>query len=105
MSTNANRKRGKQNEREIAKRLQGQRVGIFGGEDISHPLFSIECKSRKRFVAEAWMQQAERNTPSEKTPLLIVHITNARRSRDMVMMRMSDFEDFLGRIMKRGGEK
>jgi len=63
LSTVNNRQRGKATERAVAKRIGGKRVGILGAEDVSHPLFSIEVKSRKAFVAGDWMAQAVRNCP------------------------------------------
>ncbi|MBF0488764.1 MAG: hypothetical protein HQK98_11460 [Nitrospirae bacterium] len=96
MTTNMNRKRGKSAERAVAKRLDGKRIGIMGGQDVEHPLFSIEVKSRKAFVAGDWMSQAVRNCPDGKTPLVVVHVSGQRHNEDMVIMRMGDFEDFLG---------
>lgn len=92
-----NRGRGKRNEKALADRLGGKREGIFGGEDISMGLFSVEAKSRKQFVGQGFMEQAERNCPKGKVPLVIVHILNQRRSNDLVMMRLSDFEDHYGK--------
>ena len=55
MTPNRNRQRGKECERVIAKMLGGKRVGILGNEDVSHPEYSIEVKSRQEFVARKWM--------------------------------------------------
>jgi hypothetical protein len=93
-----NRQRGKNTERAIAKRLGGKRVGILGYEDVQHPLFSIEVKSRVRFSGEGFMEQAIRNCPEGKTALVIVHIAGKHHSNDFVMMRLRDFEDYLGTI-------
>ena len=61
-----NRDRGKRHERETAKRLGGIRMGTMGAEDIHLDTpFSVECKSRKAFVAVAWMKQAENMYPPE----------------------------------------
>ncbi len=98
MSTNKNRQRGKATERAVAKRLDGKRVGVMGGEDVEHPIFSIEVKSRKAFVATDWMAQSARNCPEGKVPLVVVHVTGQRHTEDMVILRMKDFEDFLGKL-------
>lgn len=50
-----NRRRGKNTERALARRLGGRRTGVLGGEDINHPLLSIEAKSRQRFIGERFM--------------------------------------------------
>ena len=93
-----NRNRGKNTERATAKRLGGQRVGILGGEDVSHDIWSIETKDFARFAGVKIIEQAERHCPEGKTPLAVVHIRHKPRSKDIVMMRMSDFEDWLGKV-------
>ena len=91
MTSKQNRNRGKAVERAIAKLLNGKRVGLFGGEDIQHPLFSVEVKSRKAFVARGWMEQCEANNRDNKIPLLVVHETGRRHENDFVILKMSDF--------------
>ncbi|MBF0519320.1 MAG: hypothetical protein HQK92_06315 [Nitrospirae bacterium] len=93
-----NRNRGKATERAIASRMSGERVGILGGEDISHPVFSVEVKARQKFVASEWMSQAVRNAPDGKTPLVVVHLKGQRHDNDLVVIRMRDFEDYNGRL-------
>lgn len=95
-----NRQRGKRAERAIAKRLRGKRVGVLGREDIEHPLWSIEVKSRVRFAGEKFLRQAERNCPAGKTAIVVVHILHQPHSNDIVMMRLKDFEDYFGKIFK-----
>jgi len=90
VTANRNRQRGKECERKIAKIFGGKRVGILGNEDVSHPVYSIEVKSRKKFVAKKWMQQCERNN-DEKIPLVVVHEMNKSHSSDLVMMNIGDF--------------
>jgi len=91
-----NRNRGKATERATAKRLGGKGVGILGGEDVSAGLFSVECKSRVRFVGQGWMSQAVRNCPRGRVPMLVVHLHGARHADDLVMLRMSDWLDLYG---------
>jgi hypothetical protein len=95
-----NRQRGKRAEKAIAERLGGKRVGVLGDEDVQHPLFSIEVKSRQRFAGEAFMQQAIRNCQGGKIPIVVVHISGRYHGNNLVMMRLKDFEDCLGRITK-----
>lgn len=95
-----NRQRGKNTERAIAKRIKGRRVGILGREDIQHELWSIEVKSRVKFSGEGFMQQAIRNCPQGKTPLVVVHIHGRQHSKDLVIMKMKDFEDWAGDVFK-----
>jgi hypothetical protein len=92
----SNRDRGKATERATAQALNGKRVGIMGGEDVQAGLFSVECKSRARFVAQGWMEQAKRNCPPGRVPMVVAHIHGQRRANDLVMVRMSDWLDLYG---------
>lgn len=93
-----NRQRGKNTERAIAKLTGGKRVGILQGEDISHPVYSIEVKDRVKFAGEKFLLQAERNCEQGKTPIAIVHIHNKRHSEDIILMRLKDFEAHNGQF-------
>ncbi len=93
-----NRERGKAAERHVAKALGGERVGVLGGEDVSHDLLSVEVKSRVRFVGETFMSQARANCPDGKIPAVVVHVHGKRHCDDLVLLRMRDFEDLHGRI-------
>lgn len=105
-----NRRRGIRNEKAIAKRLNGKRVGLLGKEDVSNPILSIEAKSVRAFRGEKWMIQAHRNAPKDPTgkllriPVVVVHLPNQKRSKDILMIRLSDWEDLFGKIqIKQGG--
>ena len=73
----------------------------FSGEDCSHPIFSIECKQRtgRNYpkTLRKWFEQAKRNAPVGKVPLLAVHLTGERRKEDLVILRRGDFEDLFGK--------
>ena len=99
-----NRERGKRAERALSKKLGCKRLGILGEEDLQHPTFSFEVKSRKTFVAAKWYAQAIRNCSKGKTPAVIVHVHGKRHNDDFVIMRVSDFQDWLGKIIKIEGE-
>ena len=90
--------RGKAAERSVANTLGGKRVGTLSGEDIHiDGPFSVEVKSRQTFVACAWMAQAVRNAKG-KTPLLVVHVHGKRHDDDLVIVKMSDFQNWWGDI-------
>lgn len=93
MNPSKNRNRGKKTEAAIAKRLGGKRLGILGNDDVQAGAFSIEVKDRVKFVGTGFMEQAVRNCPKDKTPLVVVHVTGARHDGDLVMMRLSDWQD------------
>jgi len=93
-----NRKRGKRTEAAIAKTLGGKRLGILGKDDVQAGPFSIEVKDRVKFVGTTFMEQAVRNCPEGKTPLVIVHTTGQRHDGDLVMMRMKDWQDWYGQL-------
>lgn len=86
-----NRERGKETEKAIAKLLGGRRVGILGKEDIDHPDYTVEVKSRKSFAGSKFLEQAERHNADDKTAIAIVHVTGQRHGNDIVMMRLRDF--------------
>jgi hypothetical protein len=97
MNPAGNRRRGKDAERTLARRLNGRRTGVLGGEDISHPLLSIEVKSRARFAGESFMAQAKRHS-NGKIPAVIIHIRNRPHAQDLVMLELRDFEDLFGKV-------
>lgn len=70
-------KRWKRAEKRVAEIVGGRRVGITGNatEDISHPLLSIEVKSRERLPDWLWdaLNQATTNAPQGKFPCAILH--------------------------------
>lgn len=92
MSNKINRERGKRHEREIAKRLGGKRRGVLGGEDVEHDVYSIECKSRVRIVTTGWFEQCENNNKEGKIPILVTHIKGQSYDKDLVCMRITDWE-------------
>ena len=96
MNPSQNRRRGKNTERAIAKRMGGKRIGILGKDDVQVGPFSIEVKDKKRFAGEKIMLQAERNCPKDKTPLAVVHLTGQSHDKDILMMRMKDAEEWYG---------
>jgi hypothetical protein len=93
MKTKNNRQRGKATEKAVAKRINGVRVGIMGGEDIHHPLYSIESKSVSRCVIEKWFEQCEKNNKRKVIPCVIVHIKNKSHDNDYVILKMKDTEN------------
>jgi hypothetical protein len=88
-----NRDRGKRAERTIAKIFGGDRVGIMGGEDIAHPIYSIEVKSRKSHAVFNFMRQCEQNNKKKKIPLLVLHEHGKQHDNDLVCMRLKDFKE------------
>ncbi|MDM7320241.1 MAG: hypothetical protein P3W91_000765 [Fervidobacterium sp.] len=90
MSAKLNRQRGKRAERRVAELVGGRRVGVLGGEDIMHDAFSIEVKSRKKFVAQRWMEQAEKNAQG-KMAVVVVHIHKEKYEDAFVIVRLKDF--------------
>lgn len=100
MNPAGNRRRGKNTERSIAKILNGQRRGILGGHDIDAGPWAVEVKDRVRFAGSVFMQQAIRNAPAGKTPLVVVHVTGSRHADDLVMLRLSDWQDLYGPLSR-----
>lgn len=97
MNPTRNRQRGKNTERALARRLGGRRIGVLEGEDINHPLLSIEAKSRQRFIGEGFMAQAKRHS-NGKIPAVIVHVHHKPHDQNLVMMELKDFQDLFGKV-------
>lgn len=93
-------KNWKRMERKVAGDLGGKRVIEKGYnlEDVSHPIFSIECKTRKKLPAslESWYNQAKTNAPKGKIPVVVLHETGKRRKNDFVVLKYEDFRDLCG---------
>jgi hypothetical protein len=92
----------KQHEREMAKRLGGKRAGPTGkvGSDVLHDSFAVECKERKKKVAwlEDMLLQTKKAARPGQLPIVVLHWLNARHNNDIVMLRLSDFEEWFGDI-------
>ena len=86
-----NRQRGKDCEREIAKIVGGKRIGILGDEDVLHPRYSIEVKSRKKFVGNKWMKQCIKNNKDNKISIVVIHEANKNHLEDFVLIKLKDF--------------
>jgi len=99
MNPAQNRDRGKRCEKALAKRLGGTRKGIMGGHDIEAGPFAVEVKSRVKFAGTSFMEQAVRNCPDGKTPLVLVHLHGTRHTEDLVMMRLKDWQDWYGNLL------
>lgn len=91
MSAKRNRENGKAAERAVAKAFGAKRMWSLNGEDLAHPVFSIEVKSRHQSVVHAFMEQARSNCPVDRTPLVVVHHTRRPHDNDLVVVRVSDF--------------
>lgn len=90
MSGRINRNRGKKVEKAIADLMGGKRVGLFGGEDVEHPIFSIEVKSRMKMAFEPWYKQAKANNRDQKVPLVVVHKKNTNYDSAYAILNIQD---------------
>jgi len=95
-----NRQRGKECEREVAKIFNGKRIGILGDEDILHPVYSIEVKSRKKFSGRKWMEQCKKNNKDNKIPIVVVHEANKPHNTDLVLINVNDFLEVNDALLK-----
>ena len=93
-----NKAQGRKVQSRIAKMIGGKSVGTIEGQDISHEIWSIEAKHRKTFIGNTFMNQAVKNSPEGKTPVVIVHTLNQRFEKSLVMMRYSDWEEWFGKL-------
>ena len=95
---NRNKAQGRKVQSKFAKMLGGKSVGTIEGQDIEHSLFSGETKHRKKFIGNTFMDQAVKNCPEGKTPLVIIHTLNQRFKNSLVMMKYSDWEEWFGKL-------
>ncbi len=92
-------------ERQLAERLNGQRVPVTGrhrgsAPDIEHEWLAIECKHRAGFPP-AWildsLDQAKAcSEDGKKLPIAIWHGKNKKIDESIVMMTLQDFRDWFG---------
>lgn len=98
--------RGAANERALAKRLNGQRVGNSGKAtaDVQAGWLCVEAKSRRRplpaEIRDA-IGQAVKAAKPEQLAIAVFHQLHCRHDDDIVMLRLSDFEAWFGDV---GGE-
>lgn len=98
-----NRQRGKEHQKAIKNILQKYgdtlNIGTLGLADllveIGENKYVVECKSRSRFVANNWIEQAESYISAmkiyDRIPIVIIHSKNKRFSDDLVVIKLSDF--------------
>lgn len=89
-------------ERRIAELLGGRRVPVTGRQrgdtpDIEHEALSIEVKSRKSLPA--WLMgalsQAQAASKNGKMPVVVLHQDHTPYTESLVLLRLSDFVDYL----------
>ncbi len=84
-------------ERWVAEYLGGQRVWQEL-QDVSHPVYSIECKMRKQLPH--WLQDAVQqsitNAPPKKLPIVVLHEKGQPRGKSLVVIRLDLFREWYG---------
>ena len=89
-------------ERELAKRLGGQRTGPTGhtGPDVVTDWCSVEVKTRK--TLPAWLKeavhQAEAGVVGDRLPLVVLHQAGTRHDQDLVVLRLAALERLLDEL-------
>ncbi|NGX46223.1 MAG: hypothetical protein K940chlam2_01410 [Chlamydiae bacterium] len=100
------RVKGKNTELAIAKIMKAKR-NHFEAEDLRHPILSIEVKHRKKLpvLITKFMGQAVAACSDEKIPCVVMHEGGAHHTDDLVIMRLYDLEDLVGRVMRGSAEE
>jgi len=89
------RARGNAFERTIAAKINGTRVGHFGGKaDVQHPLYVIQTKKLKAFPERIWGWLKDLNPKADQIPLVIIGDAPGPGGRTRIMVCM-DFDDFV----------
>lgn len=92
-------------ERDVAKRVGGERVPVSGRQrgdapDIRHEHLSLEVKHRK--ALPAWMhdamRQAEASAKPGQLPMAVFHGERMRVDQSFVMVRLSDWVEWYGDV-------
>jgi len=90
----------KRSEREIAKRVDGERNPVGTGKaDVTSELFAIEVKERKSLPM--WLVHALQQSKSAsrgKLNLVVLHELGKRHDNDYVLMQMSVFQSLMEKI-------
>lgn len=89
------RTRGKNFELAVAK-IVGAKRNHFESEDLKHPVYSFECKHRKKLSAQIkkWFGQCTRAAGS-RIPILVMHEERQKYRDSLVVMRLSDFKSIM----------
>lgn len=86
-------------EKRVGARLGGIRVGILGGEDVRHPILSIECtqvdKTRFPKMVKNKYLQAIKNCPKGKTPIVVMKEKRRNDDNSLVILSLLNFEEIL----------
>ena len=94
-------------ERRLSKmRLEGQRTGILGGEDIRSKYFSGEAKLWKKVpksISRAY-DQAKRNCPDKKIPFACIKEKGKWDKNALVILSLEHF-DILARAYEERKER
>lgn len=97
-------RRGADNERNIAKRLNGQRTGNRGkaAPDVCAGHLIVECKERKSLPA--WLhhavQQAVAAARADQLPVVVLHELGSRHDSDLVVIRMANWQEWYGSLLQ-----
>jgi hypothetical protein len=88
-----NKRQGRKVQSVLAKLTGGKSVGTIEGQDISYKdkPWSVEAKHRKSFIGCTFMEQAEKNAPPGKTPVVMVHTKGKRYDQSLVIIRLADW--------------
>lgn len=87
-------------ERDIAKRLNGKRVGPSGKAtaDVVTNRLAVEVKHRKSLPAWIWaaMGQAVGAAMPSQLPIVVLHELGEHHDNDTVLIRLQDFVRLMG---------
>jgi len=94
----------KRHEKKVATMLQGRRHSRgnnFAEEvgDVEHPLFSIECKYRKKLPTLLMQGLSQARRYNSKPPLLV--LKEHGKQSELVVMTLHDFVDLFGALQSK----
>ena len=89
-------RRGKDTERAIARKVQGERLGntVMATPDVVSDGLVLECESRESLPL--WLVKAltkvVTKAPHGKVPVVVLHQVGKKHDADIVCLRLRDFE-------------
>lgn len=97
-----NRRRSYDSEKAAEHLFKARRVGTMGGEDAFNRTFSIETKSFQSppKALQDWMEQAQRNCPENRMPMVYLHKMRQKRDEDWVIMKVGDFKKVFEKLLE-----
>lgn len=101
------KKKGYRLEKAIAEFFDGERKGTLGREDVSHKIFSIECKVKNNMPKGVTRDydQATHHCPQGKIPMVVWHKDHQSHDNDFIIIQAGHFKSLLKKELEHAKSK